>query len=69
MTSKSKTIRLTAENAHQCLGRDVIFRAYNKDTLKWNHVVSRALRVSKNSVSVVNCSVEFTNVAVYVLLD
>ena len=64
-----KTIRLTAENAHQYLGRDVIFRAYNKDTLKWNHVVSRVLRVSQGSICVVNCSVEFTNVAVYALLD
>jgi hypothetical protein len=64
-----KTIRLTAENAHQYLGREVMFRAYNKDTLKWNHVMSRVIRVSNKSIGVVNCSVEFANVAVYVLLD
>ncbi len=71
--TNNKTIRLTAENAHMYLGSEVMFRTYNKDTLRWNHVVCRVLRISKNSIGVecpaLNNNVEFVSQSIYVLLD
>jgi hypothetical protein len=70
--TKTKTIRLTGENAHLYLGREVIFRTYNKDTLRWNHVVRRILRTTNKSIGVeypaLNNQLDIHR-AIYVLVD
>ena len=66
------TIRLTVENAHLYLGREAIFRTYNKDTLRWNHVVRRILRATNKSIGIdypdLNNNLVLSR-AVYVLVD